>query len=134
MGKVEHKKKFEKLGDVFKRLDKKIIFSKKINSSYKVWIEAEEWSEGELNIHNDNTDVIVKFNNGDRWCASFFTYNNIGKLVEKNKRSGECLHGKYFWASDMILVDKISRERILEVIDYLCKEGEFESVFKRLTE
>lgn len=29
---------------------------------YTVWIEAEEWAEG-WNIYDDNTDVIVRFNN-----------------------------------------------------------------------
>lgn len=101
------------------------------SSKYKIWIEAEEWAEGEWDIHNDNTDVIVEFDNGDRWVASFFTYSNIGKLVEKNKSTGERLNGKYFWGSDMILVDEVSRERIQEVIDYLINKGEFECVFKR---
>lgn len=94
---------------------------------YKVWIEAEE----EWNIHNDNTDVIVEFDIGDRWRASFFTYSNINKLIENNKNTGECLYGKYFWASNMLLVDEVSRKRIQEVIDHLLDENKFECVFKK---
>ena len=104
------------------------------SNKYKIWIEAEEWAEGEWDVHNDNTDVIVEFDSGDRWVASLFTYSNISKLVEKNKCTGECLNGKYFWGSDMILVDEVSRERIQEVIDYLINKGEFERVFKRCTD
>jgi hypothetical protein len=96
---------------------------------YSIWIEAEAWAEGEWNIFDDNTDVIVKFDDGTRWVASFFTYQNILSLAEKDKSTGECLGGKYFWASDMILVDEVSRERIEEVTAELLKENDFEKVF-----
>jgi hypothetical protein len=98
---------------------------------YEIWIEAEQWAKGEWDIHNDNTDVILEFDDGQRWVASFFTYSNIGKLVEKNKNTGECLNGKYYWSSDMILIDEVSRERIQEVIEHLINEGTFEYIFKR---
>lgn len=101
-----------------------------VNDKYNVWIETEEWAVGEWDIHNGNTDVIVEFDNEKRWVASFFTYNNISKIVEKNKSTGECLNGKYFWSSDMILVDEVSRQRIQEVIQFLINEGEFERIFK----
>lgn len=101
-----------------------------VSDKYNVWIEAEEWAVGEWDIHNGNTDVIVEFVNEKRWIASFFTYSNISKLVEKNKSTGECLNGKYFWSSDMILVDEVSRERIQEVIQFLINEDEFEYIFK----
>jgi hypothetical protein len=47
----------------------------------------------------------------------------ISKLVEKNKITGECLNGKYFWASDMILVEEVSRERIQEIIELFINVG-----------
>jgi len=105
-----------------------------INNQYIIWIEAEQWAEGKLNINNDNTDVIVEFDNNTRWYASFFTYNNINKLVEKNKKTGECLNGKYFWASDMVLVDEVGRERIEEVVKHLISEGEFQTTFTKITD
>ncbi|WP_308162621.1 hypothetical protein [Bacillus sp. ISL-7] len=39
------------------------------------------------------------------------------------------MNGAYLWSSDMVLIDIASRERILEVIDYLIENDEFESVF-----
>jgi hypothetical protein len=44
---------------------------------YSIWIEAEQWSEGEWNVYDDNTDAIVTFKDGSRWVASFNTYKNI---------------------------------------------------------
>lgn len=100
--------------------------------TYTVQIEAEWWPPEEWNWDNDNTDVFVTFEDKSRWVATFFTYSNIGKLTEKNKRTGECMSGAYFWASDMVLIDQVSRARIEEVIRYLLQEGEFEGPFTRL--
>jgi len=85
----------------------------------------------EWNIHDDNTEAIVTFEDGSRWVASFFTYKNIQTLAEKNKQTGECLHGNYFWGSDMILVDECSRNRIEEVIEHLIIKGDFEMIFDK---
>jgi hypothetical protein len=104
------------------------------NNKFKVWIEAETWVEGEWDIYNDNTDVTVEFEDNTRWVASFFTYSNINKIIEKNKATGECLNGKYFWSSDMLLVDEISRERIEEVIKHLIDNNEFCYIFNRCSD
>jgi hypothetical protein len=98
------------------------------NNGYTVWIEAEQWSNG-LDALEANSDVVVELEDGSRWVATFFTFKNIDSLVKKNRSTGECLHGKYFWASDMILVDEISRNRIIEVIDDLIQDGSFSRVF-----
>ncbi len=73
--------------------------------------------------------MIVTFANGEKWVASFFTYQNIVSLTEKNKQSGECLNGQYFSASDMILIDKLTRPRIEAVIRHLLEDERFDSVF-----
>lgn len=96
-----------------------------------IWIEAEEWAEGEWNVEDSNIDVIVTFSDRSKWIASFFTYKNIQTLREKNAKTGECMNGAYLWASDMVLIDIASRERIYEVIDYHIENDEFESVFTR---
>lgn len=100
---------------------------------YTLWIEAEEWAPGEWITADDNTDVIVTLDDASRWVATFFSYANIHTLTEKNRRTGECLAGAYFWASDMILIDEVSRSRIEEVVHHLIQEGAFETVFTRLS-
>ncbi len=103
-----------------------------MNSSsqkYSIWIEAEEWAPGEWTPADDNSDVIVTFEDGKRWVATFYSYQNISSLTEKNRQQGDCLGGKYFVATEMILVDEVSRERINEIIIELLKQGEFETYF-----
>lgn len=99
------------------------------NQNYHVWIEAEQWEPDEWNPVDCNSDIIVSFKNDGEWAATFFTYKNILSLAEKNSLTGECLQGKYFWASDTVLVDEITRSRVEEVIINLIEVGEFEKVF-----
>ncbi|RAR42208.1 hypothetical protein DP091_19490 [Paenibacillus sp. MDMC362] len=96
-----------------------------------IWIEAEIWPKGSWDCNDDNTDVIVVFPDRSKWIASFFTYQNIETLRQKNIQTGECMNGSYFWYSDMILIDVISRERIEQLIDHLIKLDHLQSVFNR---
>lgn len=99
--------------------------------NHKISLEAEHWTPSEWNVKDGNTDVFVRFDDGQEWVATFFTYTNIASLSAKNQRTGECLSGKYFWASDMFLINEISRERIEEVVRHLLEENEtdFASIF-----
>lgn len=99
-----------------------------------IWIEAEEWTEGQWDYDNDNTDVIVTLTNGEKYVGSFFTYSNIQELTNKNKQTGENLNGKYLWSSDMILIDKCSRQDIEQVINELLKQDELTSVLTKIEE
>ncbi len=105
---------------------------KKGQQKYTIWIEAEQWIPGAWNPEDDNTDVIVTWEDGSRWVATFFSYQNVQTLSEKNRRTGESLSGAYFWASDMILADQVSRQRIEQIIEELIKTGEFETTFTPL--
>ncbi|WP_426450699.1 hypothetical protein ACP26L_01435 [Paenibacillus sp. S-38] len=103
-----------------------------MNSSKRyVWIEAEKWPVGSWDCKNNNSDVIVVFPDRSKWIASFFTYQNIETLRQKNMQTGECMNGAYFWSSDMVLIDIISRERIEQLIDHLIKHEYFHTVFNR---
>jgi hypothetical protein len=101
------------------------------NQKYTIWIEAEEWAAGEWTPIDDNSDAIVTFENGERWVGTFFSYQNILSLAEKNRHTGECLNGKYLAATDMILVDEVSRQRIEEVTIELIRDKTFDVYFSR---
>lgn len=104
----------------------------KMTGIKEIYIAAENWSEGQWNYNDDNTDVIVTTDEGEKYVATFFTYKNIERLRKKNKETGECFNGKYFWASDMILIDDCSRENIEKVIAYLIEENEFLEIFNEI--
>lgn len=98
----------------------------------EIYIAAENWVEGEWNYEDDNTDVIVTSSDNKRYVATFFTYQNIESLRKKNNRTGECSNGKYFWASDMILIEECSRKSIENIIEHLIKEDEFYQTFREI--
>ncbi|MFY0568684.1 hypothetical protein ACN28E_33360 [Archangium lansingense] len=64
--------------------------------------------------------------------ATFYSYENIGTLTAKNQGTGECLGGRYFWGSDMLLIEEISRSSIEPVIADMLAEGTFERAFQYL--
>lgn len=105
-----------------------------INSIIDIWIESEE--KGSIingdKYDNDNTDVIVTLDDKCRYIATFFTYKNIENIRNKNKKTGECNSGKYFWASDMIIVEKTDRLTIEETIEFLISSDEFKQVFRKI--
>ncbi len=101
---------------------------------YHLWIEAEAWAVGRWDPRDTNADVIVTLADGSRWGASFVSYANVATLVTQWKRTGECLHGTYVWARDMILIDTVSRPQIEKVVAHLLETGDFKAVFSQLEE
>ena len=92
-----------------------MVVEMKINN---IWFEFDNWSNG-YNHQDDNTDVIFTLDDDSKWIASFFTYENIALINKKNKTTGECLNGLYFCASNMILIENISKENIIKVLNKL---------------
>jgi hypothetical protein len=87
--------------------------------------------EQKLDPIDDNVDIRVHFE--DRtYAGTFFTVENIQRLFEKNEHSGECAHGLYFWATDMVLVRRLTRDTIARTIAAMISSGEFEKAFSRV--
>lgn len=84
------------------------------------------WGQEDRIEHDSNVDVEVKLCSGVRYFATFFTIQNIASLLQRYKTSGECASGLYFWATDMILVEKLSVDVIRETIKDLISTGEIE--------
>ena len=106
--------------------------TKRSDQGYSVWIEAECWVAGTWSFEDTDTDVIVTWENGERWVATFVTYKHVLTLAERYKANGECLNGAYIWVSDMLLVDVATRPRIEEIIKNLLQSGDFQVIFTQL--
>jgi len=96
----------------------------------RIWLEFEEWGEP-IDPKDANSDVAVELEDKTVWGATFFTYANLLNLAQKNRRTGECLGGRFFWAAGMFFVDELTRERVTEVVKCLLATGEFDQVFKQ---
>lgn len=85
-----------------------------------------------IDYASDSTDVIVELIQGDVYVASFFTYKYLEIIRQKNKKEGEFLNGKYFWAEGMVIVEDCSLRTIKRIVRHLMDEGDFEKVFEKL--
>lgn len=93
-----------------------------------------------INYENSNTDVIVTVEEeGEelerkvaKYVASFFTYDNILYLRSMHCRTGEYLHGQYFYSKNMMIINNCSIENIRSVVFHLIEEGGFRDVFREI--
>lgn len=83
-------------------------------------------------VIDDNLDVEVKFSDGSRFTATFFTLENLSSLFTKNKQTGECGNGTYLWAKEMIIVQRLDQETMDATVRGLLRDGELESAFARV--
>jgi hypothetical protein len=100
-----------------------------VSEPFTIWIEAEHWGAGEWMPLDTNSDVTVTRADGSLWTATFFTFENVNSLRKKYQRSGECLSGRYVWSTNMIIVDRLTRESVESIVADLLSSGEFESAF-----
>jgi hypothetical protein len=78
---------------------------------------------------DDNVDVFVTLQSGERYVATFFTLKNIQNIMDKWARTGE-YSGRYFWASDMIIArGDVSDETIRQIVEELVATDELRRVF-----
>jgi hypothetical protein len=82
-----------------------------------------------INLEDDNIDVYVHFEDGRSYIASFFTLRNVQALMEKNKRTGENRGGLYFWATDLVIVERLDFETLRSSIEDIIAGGYLETVF-----
>ncbi|RNB53025.1 hypothetical protein EDM57_20430 [Brevibacillus gelatini] len=82
--------------------------------------------------HDSNVDVVVTLPDRTRWWGTFFSYQNIETLRQKNKETGEFLSGTYLWSVNMIISEDVSRETIEKVVDHLIEEGDLQRVMAKI--
>jgi len=102
--------------------------------SFELWIEAEEWPEGEWEPSDAVTDVVVTLGDGSRWIATFCAFAHVESLRRNCADSGENLGGRYLWASDLVLADDTSRATITAVVADIVAAGDLPSAFSELVE
>lgn len=85
-------------------------------------LSNEQWDK-----YDDNIDVEVDLRNGRRFAATFFTVRNLSSLIEKYRVTGECAHGTFVWAVEMIILRDLTEESIHATVQDLISTGVIES-------
>ncbi len=89
-------------------------------------------NEGESLDDVCNIDMWVTRDDGERWSGTVFTLDEVGRLLDRWRVSGECLNGSYFWAWDGLIVREPGISAMVKVIDHLLETDEYTSVLRHL--
>lgn len=90
---------------------------------FEITIPAWEGSEPDT---ADEADATITFRDGSRRYATFMTLDVVQRNMDKNARTGECLGGRYFWCSDLIIVRDAGFEGMAAAIRDLISSGDIE--------
>jgi hypothetical protein len=95
-------------------------------------LTAEKSKNKPLDYENLNTDVIVHFDTGDRYIATFFSHKSLVDMLEMDKRSGDFYLDQYYKILDMVLIRDFNNGDLHAVIENMISEGDFQLVFKKI--
>jgi hypothetical protein len=98
----------------------------------RIHLTADGEETSTFDTKSGNTDVVVFFENGKKYIASFFSYANIDQMRLQNRKTGNFLNESYFWDQNMVLIEECSLKIIETVINDLIDEGNFQEAFKQL--
>ena len=87
---------------------------------------------GIVESDDDNVDVRIEVDDGRVFAATFFTIRNLATLMARHRRSGECAGGRYFWAVDMIVVERIDEATLRAAVADMISDGSLETACRRL--
>jgi hypothetical protein len=98
----------------------------------KISLTAEGLDNRFLDYENLNTDVIVRFDNGDEYIATFFSFKNLQGMIEEHKHSKEYFSEEYYRLVNAVLVNDFNNNKLLSVIEHMMAEGDFQLIFKKV--
>lgn len=78
---------------------------------------------------DDNIDVEVRLDTGERYIPTFVTPRNIRRIMDNHRASGESRGGAYFWMADMIIVERLTEDYIRAAIDDLFETNSLARFF-----
>lgn len=96
-----------------------------------ILFEFDNWRGGH-DENDENADVIFELNDGSLYCGTLFTYQNLLTLAKRNRVSGECLFGKYFYCDKPVFIEKMDKPTIISVINDIIERGEVDLAFARI--
>lgn len=80
----------------------------------------------------ENVDVSVTLHDGTRWSATFLTLDEIGRILDRWRASGEGLGGAYFSCPDLIIVRNGGIPAMSAVLDGLAAQNSIQTTLMPL--
>jgi hypothetical protein len=98
----------------------------------KISLTAEELGHAPLDYADLNTDVIVRFADGDEYVATFFSFRNLEAMFAENRMEQEQHAEPYYKILNAVLVESLQKSKLLPVIEHMIVEGDFQVVFRKI--
>ena len=98
----------------------------------KISLTAEQLGSSPLDYGDLNTDVIVRFANGDEYVATFFSFRSLQGMIAECRLESEKHGDPFYKILNTVLVDNLQRSRLLPVIEHMIVEGDFQVVFRKI--
>jgi len=83
---------------------------------------------GKIDPLDTNADVIVDLPDGRSFAVTFFTVRNLQSLMSKHRETGEAPYGLYMYATDMVVVETLTRESVDKAVAELVRSGDIEVI------
>jgi hypothetical protein len=71
----------------------------------------------------ENVDAEITLPDGTRWSATFLTLDEIRRIMDRWRSSGECLDGKYFQCHDLVIVRQGGVPTMVETLQDIVING-----------
>lgn len=85
-----------------------------------------------LDYGNLQTDVFVHLDNGDRYVATFFSYEFWKNMMDADMTSAYYSQDHYRIVLNTVLVSDFNNGDLRPVIDSMIEEGDFQLVFRKI--
>lgn len=95
-------------------------------------LTAEQRADSPIDYEDLNTDVIVQFDNGDNYIATFYSLKRLKNMLETGTQGSDCISGPYYKVLDMVLVEDFKSGNLLSVIECMIAEGDFQLAFRKI--
>jgi len=78
------------------------------------------------------TDVFVHLDNGDKYVATFFSYDCLKNQLDADMKTDDFSLEHYYKILDMVLVKDFNSGNLYPMIEYMIAEGDFQLVFRKI--
>ncbi|MFI7697322.1 hypothetical protein ACIBQ6_50230 [Nonomuraea sp. NPDC049655] len=74
----------------------------------------------------DEADATITLPDGTRRYATFMTLGVVSKIMDRQRDTGECLSGRYFWCSDLIVIRDPGFDSMIAAVEDMIALGEID--------
>ena|SRR5687767_15848040 len=93
-------------------------------------LTAEYQLQDKPDYENLYTDVIVQFDNGDKYYATFMSYKSLENMISEFNE-GES-NNTLYKILNVVLIRDFNNGDLMPIVESMLAEGDFQLVFKKM--